>query len=87
VSTPRTVLSTILKLGLASLAVGLVLSFLGVTPEDLLRRATGLLQGGWEAARGFLAWAGGYILLGALVVVPLWALARLIGKGDGGIKK
>jgi len=80
----RVTAATIVRLVLASLAVGVVLAVLGVTPVDLLEGALGLVRGAWEAASRVLGWAGSYVLLGALVVLPLWLLAYLWGrlKGD-----
>lgn len=83
---PGKLLKTVVKLAIASLAVGLVLSLLGITPGDLLDHVTALAQASWALLGDTLEWAGAYMLLGALVVLPLW-LARRIWKrlqgGDG----
>ena len=68
---------TFIKLILASLVVGLVLAGLGITPADLADRAIGLASSLWQLSRDVLGWAGSYILLGALVVLPIW-LVRLL---------
>jgi hypothetical protein len=70
-------LGTALRLALLSLAAGLVLAALVVTPGELLERAAALGRGLWELASGALEWAGSYMLLGALVVVPLWLAGRV----------
>lgn len=70
-------MKTALKLALLSLAVGLVLAALGLTPGELLDRAMALASGLWELASGALGWAGSYMLLGALVVVPVWLASAL----------
>lgn len=70
---------TVVKLLLASLFVGLVLAVLGVTPDDLLATLTRLAAGSWNLLRDAFGWAGSYILLGALVVIPVWLL-RVIYK-------
>lgn len=67
------------KLIVASLLVGLVLAALGVTPADLLARASAMAGGAWSAVSDLLGWAGSYMLLGALVVLPVW-LVRLLWK-------
>ena len=69
---------------MASLAVGLVLAVLGVTPVDVLDGASRAAKGAWGAVSGVLGWAGSYILLGALVVLPVWLLAYLWGRIKGG---
>ncbi len=73
----RVTVGTVIKLALACLVVGLILSVLGVTPADLLEKVSGLALGLWDAVRGTLGWAGSYMLLGALVVLPIW-LARYL---------
>ena len=70
-------LGTVLRLALACLAVGLVLTFLGVTPVDLLESVTGAAAKLWDWSRSVLGWAGSYMLLGALVVLPIWLARRL----------
>jgi len=79
----RVTVGTVIRLALASLAVGLVLAALGVTPVDVLESATGLAKGAWEATSGVLGWAGSYVVLGALVVLPLWLIAYLWGRFKG----
>lgn len=76
-------MGTALRLLLACLVVGLLLSFFAVDPRSLL-------TGGWDAAleAGRVAlsaagWAVPYVLLGATVVVPIAvvvALLRLFGR-------
>jgi len=64
-------LGTVFRLALASLVVGLALAALGWTPADLLERVGGLARGLWTVSRDALGWAGSYMLLGAIVVLPL----------------
>ena len=71
---------TVIKLLVASLIVGWLLSFLGVTPQDLIANLSGLGSGLWNTARDFFGWAGGYMLLGALVVLPIWLALYLWGR-------
>lgn len=80
----RTVAMTVLRLAVASLAIGLVLSLLGVTPVDILQRTADLAVGVWGTLVDVLGWAGSYMLLGALVVLPLWGLAWLWRRLRGG---
>ena len=79
-STRRVTAGTVVKLALACLVVGWLLSALGITPQDLAAKLAGLGSGLWDAVRGFLGWAGGYMLLGALVVLPVWLGAYLWGR-------
>ena len=66
----------ILKLVTASLIIGVVLSFFGFDPNNLYHAIIRL--GDWISSLGFDAVkrAGRFIILGALIVLPLWLLAR-----------
>ena len=77
VSSKSLTAGTIIKLALASLLAGWLLSVLGITPEDLVAKFSGLALGAWDTARGFFGWAGSYMLLGALVVLPVWLVFYL----------
>ncbi len=69
--------ATIVKIGLASLLLGVVLSTLNVTAEQVLadigltpeRILTWLQQGA--------SWAIPHIVLGAMVVLPVWIIIYL----------
>jgi hypothetical protein len=63
---------TLFRLLLASLAVGLLLSVFGVRPEELLRNLGGNVREIFAAAVDLVRWAIPYILLGAVVVAPIW---------------
>ncbi len=66
----------ILKLVTASLIIGVVLSFFGFNPNNLYHAIVRL--GDWISSLGFDAvkTTARYIILGALIVVPLWLLVR-----------
>ena len=70
----RRLIVTAVKLILASLAVGFVLNFLGVTPLELLKWAGLKAQDAVDIGMSMADWAWAYILLGAGVVVPIWLL-------------
>jgi len=68
---------TVVKVLVASLIVGTILAHFGLTPDELMRAAglsTARLE---ELARVTLAWALPNLLLGALVIVPVWFLLYL----------
>ena len=79
-SSKKITLGTVLKLAVASLVVGWLLSMLGVTPQDLMAKFSALGSGLWGTARDFLGWAGGYTLIGALVVLPIWLVLYVWGR-------
>lgn len=70
------ILST-LKLAVASLIVGAGLSWMNVSAADVLAR-TGLTPEKIAAhAEKAIAWATPNLIVGAMVVLPLWALMAL----------
>lgn len=68
---------TIIKLVFLSLAVGLVLSYFGVTPTNFWNSMGEMAVGAWDSGVVFFGWAFKYILIGGAVVVPVYALRSL----------
>jgi hypothetical protein len=73
-------LSVVLKLILLSLIVGAIMAFLGLTPRNLFTAignfVSSILNMGTDAIREVAQW----VLAGALVVIPVWLLVRLLGR-------
>lgn len=70
-------LRTLVKVAVASLIVGTILTHFGIT-IDVLMKELGLSSGRVEElVRRGVAWAMPNMLLGALIIVPLWGLAFL----------
>ena len=71
--------SVVLRLALLSLLVGVVLAVLGMTPWGFFHWlrywVEELLGSGMEAVRNL----AGYIVSGAIIVIPIWLLMRLLG--------
>lgn len=69
------------RLIIMSLIVGLVLAWLGLSPRDIYlwaeRSFAGLFDNGLEVIQS----AFGYVITGALIVVPLWFIMRLLAAG------
>lgn len=63
---------TLLRLFFYSLVVGLVLSALNVTPESLLGAVGGTVERIFRIAVHAGEWAVPYVLIGAVVVLPIW---------------
>lgn len=80
-SNGRSALLTVLRLVLLSIAVGVVLSALGIRPIDLLDHLRLLIERlrwvGFDAVR----WMFDYFVVGAVIVIPIWLLVRLLGVG------
>ncbi len=65
---------TVVKVLIASMIVGTILTHFGIGPEQLVK-LTGLSPERLEdLARAGLAWALPNLLLGSLVIVPVWFL-------------
>ena len=69
---PRRALSIAVKLFLASLAVGLALTFFDLTPQEVLEGAGVTAVEAFEIGEDFVRWSWGYVLLGAVFVIPIW---------------
>jgi len=68
---------TLIKILTASLIAGVILNHLGITPDELIRY-TGLSRERLEdLARQGIDWAVPNVMLGALVIVPIWFLIYL----------
>ncbi|MCH8861272.1 MAG: hypothetical protein IID51_02015 [Proteobacteria bacterium] len=68
---------TVIKLVFLSLAVGLVLSYFGVSAANFWNSMAELAVSAWESAITFFDWAWKYILIGGAVVVPVYVLRGL----------
>lgn len=71
-------LRTLVKIAIASLAVGWILNHLGITPDELMRQLGVSRERVEELARQALAWALPNVALGAMVIVPVWFLVYLL---------
>jgi hypothetical protein len=63
---------------LASLVVGMVMAWFEVQPRDILRWITGNVDEVFSNAQAWIGWAIKYVLLGAVIVVPIWLLTYLV---------
>ena len=72
------VVATIVKLAIISLLVGFALAFFGIDPKNLVTSLGSTVVEIYEVILRFLQWAMKYILMGAVVVVPIWLIFYLI---------
>jgi hypothetical protein len=81
---PKGIGSTIVKLLIASLVVGLLMRWFDVTPRSLITHFGETIVRAFDRMAQFAGWAVDYVLLGAVIVVPIWAVwfvfNRLKGK-------
>ena len=69
----------LVRLVLISIVVGIVLSALGLSPADLLYRLDIILRRLYDMGFHWVEWLFRYFLLGAVIVFPIWLIARLLG--------
>ena len=75
---PQITAGTILRLLAASLVVGALMAWLGLSPGEIVRYITGFAN---EVLENAAAWVGtviSYVLLGAVIVIPIWLVAVLL---------
>ena len=74
-------LAVILRLAVVSLIVGAVMAGFGLTPDNLAEEASRAARVVWDLGFGAAHHVGAYALMGAVIVVPVWLLMRLSGRG------
>ena len=76
-------LAVVGRLILVSILVGVVLSALGLDPFDIVQSIQRLAQSLWNLGFDAFRWVWRYLLLGAVIVVPIWLILRLINTPRG----
>jgi hypothetical protein len=76
-------LSVIFRLVLLSILVGVILKVLGLDPLNLLRSLQDLVRAVWDMGFDAIVLLWRYFLLGALIVVPVWLVVRLMRAPKG----
>ncbi|MDX2287400.1 MAG: DUF6460 domain-containing protein [Hyphomicrobiaceae bacterium] len=77
-------LGVVIRLAVLSIVVGIVLSALGITPKNLFYHLDILARRIYDMGFGTIEWIVGYLVLGAMIVVPVWLVARMFGVLGGG---
>jgi hypothetical protein len=73
----------LVQLVVFSFVVGIVLTAVGVSPYDIVNSLGRLVQRIYDSGFETLAWAWRYFLLGAVIVIPVWLVMRLLRLGRG----
>ena len=68
----------LVRLILLSILVGVILSAIGLDPLNILSSLERLVRAIWEMGWDAVAWVWRYFLLGAVLVIPIWLIARLV---------
>jgi Domain of unknown function (DUF6460) len=71
-------LGVLFRLVLLSILVGVILKVLGLDPTDIVRSIRNLITAVWDMGFDAVLWLWRYFLLGAVVVVPIWLIVRLL---------
>jgi hypothetical protein len=78
--TPLAVLG---RLILVSILVGVILSALGLDPFDIIHSVERLIRTIWDMGFDAVRWVWRYFLLGAVIVIPIWIVVRIVNAPRG----
>jgi hypothetical protein len=70
-------LSVLFRLALVSILVGVILEALGFDPWNILDSVERLVRNIWNMGFDAVRFLWRYLLLGAVVVIPIWLLMRI----------
>jgi hypothetical protein len=76
-------LSVIFRLILLSILIGVILQVLGLDPWNIIDSLRMLVLRVWDMGFDAVRWVWRYLLLGAVVVVPIWLIVRLMRVAKG----
>ena len=69
--------AVLVRLAVVSLLVGFILSAMGLSPFDIVESFVRFVQHIYEMGFDAVEWVFRYFLLGAVIVFPIWFVARL----------
>ena len=72
-------LGVLVRLVVISIIVGIVMQALGISPRNLLYRLELLVRNIYDMGFGAFRGLIDYFLIGAVVVIPIWLITRLLG--------
>lgn len=76
-------LAVLVRLILVSILVGVILAALGLDPFDIVRSIERLIRSIWDMGFDAVRWLWRYFLLGAVIVIPIWIIMRLVNAPRG----
>lgn len=76
------IIGVLLKLAILSLIVGIVLTVFGVTPHNFFYVIDDVFRSIYDFVYAWSDWILGYMALGAMLVVPIWFILRLLRARD-----
>ena len=75
--------SVLFRLILVCILVGVILSALGFDPWNIVDSIRRLFQRIWDMGFDAVRWLWRYFLLGAVIVIPIWIIMRLVNAPRG----
>jgi hypothetical protein len=76
-------LAVLARLILLSILVGVILHALGFDPGNILSSIQRMVRAVWDMGFDAVHWVWRYFLLGAIIVIPIWLILRLV-RAPGG---
>jgi len=71
----------LLRLVFLSFVVGIILSALNLDPLDLVDMSVEFISRLWDMGFHAIGRLGNYLVIGAMVVLPIWLVSRLLAMG------
>ncbi len=71
------------RLALLSVLIGVVLSAFGLDPLDIIRSLERLIRNIWDMGWDAIRRLWGYFLIGAVIVIPIWLIVRMVNAPRG----
>ena len=76
-------LAVAFRLILLCVLVGVILHALGFDPGNIIDSIRRMIQAVWDMGFDAVRWLWRYFLLGAVLVVPIWLIMRLLRAAKG----
>ena len=76
-------LGVLFRLALLSILIGFVLHALGFNPFNIIETIQSLIEALWNMGFDAIYWLWRYFVLGAIIVIPIWLVARLVNASRG----
>ena len=71
----------VLRLAILSILVGVFLSIFGITPRNFFYVLDQFARHVYDLGFGAVTWIFEYMVLGAMLVIPVWLVVRLLKAG------
>ena len=71
------------RLILVSILIGVILSAFGLDPWNIIESVRLLVRRLWDMGFDAVRWLWRYFLLGAVIVIPVWLVMRLVNAPRG----